>query len=116
MILLLTLLLSTAHAGDFKADTLKFMDNLKTCTPHTFSYAHPMMKGFTGKNIIKGKKGSKCEVSYLMPGDMKMDCAYSSETVKYMTSEQKYKEAREGTSSGSVLDANGKKMADECKF
>jgi hypothetical protein len=102
-------------AEDFYAGTIKYYDNLKTCTPYTFSYPHPLVPGFTGQNVIKGKKGDKCQVTMLMPGNLKMQCEFSAATIKLMTSEAKYKEAREHQMSGSTSDPASEKMNEECK-
>jgi hypothetical protein len=112
----LSISFSYAASSDFCANTIKYYDNLKMCTPYTFSYPHPLMPTFTGKNIIVGKKGDKCDVVFLMPGDMKMSCRFSQETIALMTSEAKYKEARECSFTASSSDPVNERMDKECDF
>jgi hypothetical protein len=108
---------SPSHAGDDQeASALRYLDNLKTCTPYSFSYPHPFVRGFTGQNIIKGKMAGNCLVTFVMPGDKKLECAFTPETIKLMTSEDKYQEAREHKMSGSMSDSISKKMTEECKL
>ena len=66
-----------AFASDY--DTYK--KNLAACTPFTFSYPHPIVKGFIAKKIIKGKVLGKCEAEELMPNNMKMECKFSDSCV-----------------------------------
>ncbi len=93
----------------FYEDTITYYDYLKTCTPHTFSYEHPLAAGFEGKNIIIGKKGDSCQVEFLMPG-MKMLCDFSSESIATLTSEKNYQDARNGIMSSTRMNS------DECEI
>ncbi len=81
-------------ADDPSTRAVQFLDHLKTCTPYTFKYPHPLVPSFTGQNIIQGKKGDKCQVTYLMPNNLKMECEHSPATIRRMTSEAAYKKAR----------------------
>jgi hypothetical protein len=103
-------------SDDYEAGTLKYMDNLKTCTPSNFSYPHPFVQGFTGQNIIKGRKADNCLVTLVMPGNKKLNCEFTPETIKLLTSEAKYQEVREHRMSGSTSDPISKKMTEECKL
>jgi hypothetical protein len=108
---------SPSHAGDdHDASALRYLDSLKTCTPYSFSYPHPFVRGFTGQNIIKGKMADNCLVTFIMPGDKKLECAFTPDTIKLLTSEAKYQEAREHKMSGSTSDSISKKMTEECKL
>ena len=93
----------------FYEDTITYYDYLKTCTPHTFSYAHPLVAGFEGKNIIIGKKEDSCQVEFLMPG-MKMLCDFSAESIATLTSEKNYQDARNGVMSSTRMNS------DECEI
>lgn len=101
---------------DFFAGTIKYMDNLKTCTAYTFSYKHPIIPNFVGQNVIKARKDDKCQVTIVMPGNRKMECELTAETVRLMTSEDKYREARAKTMSGSSSDPVSRKMNEECRI
>ncbi|HED13994.1 MAG TPA: hypothetical protein ENI62_10150 [Gammaproteobacteria bacterium] len=105
---------SAIKARGLREGTISYMDKLRSCTPHTFSYPHPFLKGFTGKNIIKGMRDDQCIVDYVMPNNMLMHCAYSAETIAMLTSEQKYREARTGRFSGSTSSRESKAMTKEC--
>ncbi len=99
----------------FTERTITFMDHLKTCTPHSFSYPHPFVRGFTGGNIIHGKQDDKCRVDYHMPNNLLMRCKLSARTVALMTNEQRYKDARKGRISGSSSSEESKAMTRECE-
>jgi len=60
--------------------------------------------------------GGNCLVAFIMPGDKKLECAFTPETIKLLTSEAKYREAREHKMSGSTSDSISEKMAEECKL
>ena len=57
------------------------------------------MAGFTAKNIIRGQSGDKCLVTFVMPDNMIMDCRFSRDAVKLMTSARQYEQARTGDTS-----------------
>ncbi len=78
------------------AAAVRYLDDLKTCTPYTWKYPNPLVPGSTSQNIIHGKKGDKCRVTYLMPNNLKADCDHSAETIKQITSESAYQQARSG--------------------
>ena len=110
-------LLSPTYAGnEVDAGALEYLDNLKTCTPFTFNYPHPFVPGFTAQNIIKGKLAGNCRVTFVMPGDKKLNCQFTPETVKLLTSEAIYEEARQNRYSGSTSDPASKRMSEECKM
>ncbi len=97
-----------SEGNTFTEGAITYMNKLKSCTPHTFSYS------LAGKNIIKGMQREKCMVDYVMPNNMLMRCAYSAETIALLTSEQKYREVRTGRMSGSSSSPESKAMAREC--
>ena len=110
--------LSHAHAADDApgAAALKYLDNLKICTPYTYSYPHPFIKGFRGQNIIKGKMGANCLVTFIMPGDKKLECQFSAETVTLLTNDAAYEQVRQQKMVGSTSDPVNIRMAQECKL
>jgi hypothetical protein len=65
-------------------DTFIYIENLQTCNPSTYSYPHPVIPGFTGKNVIKGYKGGNCLIDMYMPNNMIMQCKASDRTVELM--------------------------------
>jgi hypothetical protein len=95
---------------------LKYLDNLKTCTPFTYSYPHPFVHGFTGQNIIKGKEAGICLVTFVMPHDKKLECRFTSETIKLLTSEAAYEEVRQQNFAFANSAPASKRMAEECKL
>jgi hypothetical protein len=110
-------LLSPAYAGnEIDAGAVKYLDHLKTCTPFTLQYPHPAVPGFTAQNIIKQKVAGNCLVTFVMPGDKKLNCQFTPETVKLLTSEAKYEEARQNRYSGATSDAVSQRMSEECKL
>ncbi|HEV7613942.1 MAG TPA: hypothetical protein VGO37_18830 [Steroidobacteraceae bacterium] len=109
-------LLSPAYAGNEDAGAVKYLDHLKTCTPFTLQYPHPIVPGFTAQNIIKEKVAGNCLVTFVMPGDKKLNCRFTSETIKLLTTEAKYAEARQNRYVGSTSDAVSQRMAEECKL
>ena len=68
----------------FISDTLLYIESLVSCAPNTYTYTHPMIPGFTGKNIIKGSDQGKCLIQIHMPGDMIMECAASERHVELL--------------------------------
>lgn len=68
--------------GKYVEDTFVYLKNLKSCTPSTYSYPHPMIPGFTGRNVIKGYEGDKCIIHFYIPGDIVMKCKVSSRYVE----------------------------------
>jgi len=97
-----------------QASAITYMDKLKSCSPYTYSYPHPFFKTFTGKNIIKGKQQKGCAVDYLLPNHLTMRCVYSPETIRLLTSNQKYQEVKTGRFHGSTSSPESKAMAKEC--
>jgi hypothetical protein len=65
-------------------DTFAYIENLQICTPSTYSYPHPMVPGFIGKNVIKGYKDSNCVIDMHMPNNMIMKCNASHRMVELM--------------------------------
>ena len=116
IIFLVALLMPISAQADMFDDSIIYYDYLKTCTPHAFSYPHPFVKGFTGKNIIKGKQDGKCRVEIYMPGNMKMDCAFSKSCISVLTSEEEYENARNKRLEGSSSSPKSKCMSNECKM
>jgi hypothetical protein len=110
--------LSQSYAADEIGGpgALKYLDNLKTCTPFTFSYPHPFVHGFTGQNIIKGKEAGNCLVTFVMPHDKKLECRFTPETIKLLTSEAAYEEARQQSFAFADSAPASKRMAEECKL
>lgn len=74
---------------------IKFYDNLKMCNPSTLSFKNPLFPDTIMQNIIDGKKGDKCLVTFLFSPDNKNVCELSQQTIKFMTTDEKYKEMRE---------------------
>ena len=110
-------LLSPAFAGEVAdAGAVKYLDSLKTCTPFALKYPHPFVPGFTAQNIIKEKVAGNCLVTFVMPGDKKLNCRFTPETVKLLTSEAKYAEARQNRYTGAASDAANQRMSEECKL
>lgn len=104
-----------AAKNHFFADSIKYMDHLKSCTPHIFSYQHPFAKGFIGQNIIKGKKGDRCFVTIFMPNNQKMECNFSPPTIKILTAPSKYEAARQHKATGSNQTFENSQTQRECK-
>jgi hypothetical protein len=65
-------------------DTFAYVKSLNSCTPHTYTYSHPIIPGFMGKNIIQGYEGNKCLIQIHMPGDIIMECKASSRHVELL--------------------------------
>ncbi|MEO2177455.1 MAG: hypothetical protein ABGY96_25615, partial [bacterium] len=109
-------------------DTFAYVKSLNSCTPHTYTYSHPIIPGFIGKNIIKGYEGNKCLIQIHMPGDIIMECKASSRHVELLRNQtaQMLKDLQEtgkyefsikidlgtGVSSSELSDLMGK----ECKW
>jgi len=68
----------------YVSDTLRYIENLVSCAPSTYTYTHPMIPGFTGKNVIKGDDQGRCLIQIHMPGDMIMECAASARHVELL--------------------------------
>ncbi len=102
--------------NNFFAESMKYMDYLKSCTPHIFSYQHPLAKEFVGQNIIKGKKGDRCFVTMIMPNNQKMECNLSSSTIKILTAPSKYQEARQHKLVGANRAIEDLQTQRECKM
>jgi hypothetical protein len=83
-------------SDDLSTGATQYLDHLKSCIPYTFKYPHPLVAGFTGENIIKGRQGDKCQVIYLMPNNLRAECEHGPATITRMTSESAYQEARAG--------------------
>ena len=114
-ILNLGIVISANAQSGASQQAIMYYDNLKTCTPYTYSYANPFAKNAMSQNMIKGKSGNNCIVTYILPNNMKMECAFSPAAINSMTSEQKYNEARQGIMSGSTNDPASQYMQNECK-
>ena len=108
--------------------TFAYLENLRTCTPSTYSYPHPIIPGFTGKNVIKGYKGGNCLIDIYMPNNMIMQCKASSRHVELMRNQTALmlKELREtggyefsieiDLGSGFSSSELGNLMNEECKW
>jgi hypothetical protein len=70
-------------------DTLLYVENLGVCHPSTYSYPHPLVPGFIGRNVIKGVAGEFCLIEIFMPNDFVMKCRASRRTVELMQNETK---------------------------
>ena len=68
----------------YVSDTLRYIENLVSCAPSTYTYTHPMIPGFTGKNVIKGDDQGRCLLQIHMPGDIIMQCAASARHIKLL--------------------------------
>ncbi len=109
-------------------DTFAYLENLKTCTPSTYSYPHPIIPGFTGKNVVKGYEGGNCLIDIYMPNNMIMQCKASSRHVELMRNQTALmlKELREtggykisieiDLGSGFSSSELGNLMNEECKW
>ncbi|MGE4660580.1 MAG: hypothetical protein AAEJ16_07335, partial [Arenicellales bacterium] len=69
---------------NYVSDTLLYIENLVSCAPSTYTYTHPMIPGFTGKNIIKGDDQGRCLMQIHMPGDIIMECRASARHVELL--------------------------------
>ena len=70
-------------------DMILYVENLGICYPSTYSYPHPLVPGFTGRNVIKGVAGEFCLIEMFMPNDLVMKCRVSRRTVELMQNETK---------------------------
>ena len=68
----------------YVSDTLRYIENLVSCAPSTYTYTHPMIPGFTGKNVIKGDDQGRCLLQIHMPGDIIMQCAASARHIELL--------------------------------
>ena len=68
----------------YVSDTFSYMENLSACTAYTYTYPHPMIPGFTGKNVIKGYESDKCLIQIHMPGNILMECKASGRHVELL--------------------------------
>ena len=68
----------------YVSDTFAYMENLGSCTAHTYTYPHPIIPGFTGKNVIKGYEDDKCLIQIHMPGNILMECKASGRHVELL--------------------------------
>ena len=112
----------------YVSDAFAFMENLGSCAAHTYTYPHPIIPGFTGKNIIKGYEDNKCLIQIHMPGDIIMECEASDRHVELLRNQtaQMLKDLQEtgryefsikidfsaGVSSSELSDL----MGEECKW
>ena len=69
---------------NYVSDTLLYLENLVSCAPSTYTYTHPMIPGFTGKNVIKGDDQGRCVIQIHMPGDLMMECAASARHIELL--------------------------------
>ena len=75
----------------FSDETIRYYNNLKTCSPYTFSFESFVGNG---QNEIVGRKNDRCHV-IVTTGDYTFNCNFSNKTIASLTSAQKYQEARE---------------------
>ena len=68
----------------FVEDSFTYIKNLATCNPSTYSYSHPIVPEFTGKNVIQGYKDGNCLIDMYMPNNIIMQCKASLRTVELM--------------------------------
>ena len=112
----------------YVSDAFAYMEKLGSCAVHTYTYPHPIIPGFTGKNIIKGYEDKKCLIQIHMPGDIIMECEASDRHVELLRNQtaQMLKDLQEtgryqfsikidlgtGVSSSELSDL----MGEECKW
>jgi len=109
-------------------DTFAYVKSLNSCTPHIYTYPHPIIPGFIGKNIIQGYEDNKCLIQIHMPGNILMECKASGRHVELLRNQtaQMLKDLQEtgryefsikidlgtGVSSSELSDL----MGEECKW
>lgn len=74
----------TLDPEKFISDTLRYIENLVSCAPSTYTYTHPMIPGFTGKSVVKGDDQDRCLIQIHMPGDLIMECAASARHIELL--------------------------------
>ena len=75
---------SPQNLDKFVEDSFTYIKNLATCNPSTYSYSHPIVPEFTGKNVIQGYKDGNCLIDMHMPNNIIMQCKASLRTVEMM--------------------------------
>ena len=114
MLLVLFVATLTTPAVAVEEGVIKYLDALKTCRPTTLRYPNPMVPGFTNENVIKGMQDGKCGVTMVMPGSLTMDCAFTPATVRLLTDERHYEDARQDRFTN-YPDVD-QKFNEECQF
>ncbi len=94
----------------FSEGTIRYYDNLKKCSPYTFSFESLFGKS---QNKIVGRKNDRCLVLHIIE-TYTTTCNYSNETIALLTSAEKYEEARGNTFSASSNSALAQRVAAEC--
>lgn len=64
-----------------------FAASLDTCVPGKVATPHLLMKSFVVEHTVVGEAGNVCSYSQTMPGNMKMECAFSAAGRKAMAAE-----------------------------
>lgn len=72
---------------------IKWLDNLKTCTPYAVSFPNPLLP-VTQNQTIKGKDGDLCQVTYETPGKYLVNCRFSPDGIKAMTAAPFYEDVK----------------------
>jgi hypothetical protein len=97
---------------------IKWLDNLKTCTPYTVSFPNPFLP-VNQTQTIKGKDGDLCQVTYETPGKYLVNCRFSPEGIKVMTSDPFYEDVKNNrwliAYDSEHNTAGAKVMSQECK-
>lgn len=81
--MLVALLLGQAGAPSGAAtpvditDPAAFGDAVAACAPARMELAHPFVRGFMVRHAIEGERDGRCAYTQTMPGDMRMECAFS---------------------------------------
>jgi hypothetical protein len=99
--------------------SIKFLEHLKTCTPFSFTYEHPLI-GDQAEHRIAGKENGACHVVYVIPTGERdrvitRDCHLSDSTIALMTTDEKFKQLRDWITAGSTSDPVNTAMDRECR-
>lgn len=91
-----------------------YLDHLRSCTAYTYKYPVPLARSIA-ENTILGKNGDACKVSFHVPNCCMAQCAFSTASVKALTSQAKYRKARTGKFDASLSEVQGK-SGSECQW
>jgi len=97
---------STEMPAEYFSQTIKWLDNLKTCSPYQRSYLNPVFN-MQQIDTIKGKEGELCVVIQETAGKYQFECRYTAEGIKIMTQDSFYKDAQ-----NKILSASGSDVTD----
>jgi putative hemolysin len=92
--------------------TITWMDNLKTCTPYSRSYLHPLL-AVQQTDTITGMDGDLCVVSQETAGRFRFECRYTADGIKTMTQDSFYQDAKNKTMSATGNDVSDV-MSQQC--